>query len=130
MSDHFKRILVPLDGSRLAESILPIATALARCLHMKVSLLHIIEERAPQTVHGFPHLTSANEAEAYIESVAAGLGSDLEVERHVHCTEEHSVALSIALHAGELEADMIALCTHGRGGLSRVVSGSRVQLGQ
>jgi nucleotide-binding universal stress UspA family protein len=127
MSTRFKRILVPLDGSRLAESILPIVTTLARCLHTKVSLLHIIEERAPQTVHGFPHLTSTGDAERYIASVAESLGGDLEVEQHVHGTEEHDVALSIALHAEELDADMIALCTHGRSGLKRAVSGSIAQ---
>lgn len=127
MSARFKRILVPLDGSRLAESILPIVTTLARCLHTKVSLLHIIEENAPQTVHGYPHLTSAGDAERYIAGIAESLGSDIEVEQHVHGTEEHDVALSVALHADELAADMIALCTHGRSGLKRAVSGSIAQ---
>ena len=127
MSANFKRILVPLDGSRLAELILPVVTTLARCLHAKVSLLHIIEENAPQTVHGFPHLTSAQEAEAYIANIAAGLPGDLEIEQHVHGTEENNVALSVALHADELEADMVALCTHGRSGLRRAVSGSIAQ---
>jgi nucleotide-binding universal stress UspA family protein len=127
MSTHIKRILVPLDGSRLAESILPVVTTLARCLHAKVSLLHIIEENAPQSVHGFPHLTSTQEAEAYIANIAAGLASDLEVEQHVHGTEEHNVALSVALHSDELDADMVALCTHGRSGLRRAVSGSIAQ---
>jgi len=126
MSNKFKRILVPLDGSRLAESILPMVTTLARCLKAKVSLLHIIEEKAPQTVHGYPHLTSAEDAERYIAGVAESL-SGLEVEQHVHGTEEHDVALSVALHAEELGADMIALCTHGRSGLRRVVSGSIAQ---
>ncbi len=127
MSTHFKRILVPLDGSRLAESILPVVTTLARCLHAKICLLHIIEENAPHSVHGFPHLTSAQEAEAYIAGIAAGIESEIEVEQHVHGTEEHNVALSVARHADELEADMIALCTHGRSGLRRAVSGSIAQ---
>src|SRR5207237_8740210 len=47
--------------------------------------------------------------------------------QHVHVTEENNVAQSIADHAGELQADMIALCTHGRSGLRRVVSGSIAQ---
>jgi nucleotide-binding universal stress UspA family protein len=127
MSEHFHRILVPLDGSRLAEAVLPMAGLLARCLDAKVSLLHIIEERPPQTVHGEPHLTTVEQAQDYLTNVAQQLGPDLKVEQHVHGTEEQDVALSIASHAVELEADIIALCTHGRSGLRRVVSGSIAQ---
>ncbi len=127
MSSLFKRIMVPLDGSRLAKSVLPVVTTFARCLQAKVSLLHIIEEHAPQTIHGYPHLTSSEEAERYIANIAQGMNGDVEVEQHVHGTEEHDVALSIARHAEELDADMIALCTHGRSGLRRVVSGSIAQ---
>jgi nucleotide-binding universal stress UspA family protein len=127
MSQHFKRILVPLDGSRLAESALSAAVVLARCLDAKISLLHIIEERAPQRVHGEPHLTTAQEAERYLAALAERLAADVAVEQHVHGTEEQDVAGSIAAHAAELEADMVALCTHGRSGLRRVVSGSIAQ---
>jgi nucleotide-binding universal stress UspA family protein len=127
MSKYFHRILVPLDGSRLAESVLPMTTLLARCLDAKISLLHIIEEDPPQTVHGEAHLTNEQEAEAYLNAIAQRLGPDLAIEQHVHGTEEHDVALSVASHAGELEADMVALCTHGRSGLRRVVSGSIAQ---
>src|SRR5207253_1986497 len=49
------------------------------------------------------------------------------MDHHVHGTEENDVAQSIAIHTSELEADMIALCTHGRSGLRRVVSGSIAQ---
>ncbi|HEY0071269.1 MAG TPA: universal stress protein [Chloroflexia bacterium] len=130
MSQHFKRILVPLDGSRLAESALSVAVVLARCLDAKISLLHIVEEHAPQRVHGEPHLTTAQEAERYLAALAERLAAGaagVAVERHVHGTEEQDVAGSIAAHVAELEADMVALCTHGRSGLRRVVSGSIAQ---
>ena len=55
----FRRIMVPLDGSRLAESVLPMVTLLARDLGAQIWLLHVVEERPPQAVHGEPHLTSA-----------------------------------------------------------------------
>lgn len=127
MSQRFRRILVPLDGSRLAESALSTAVTLARCLGAKISLLHIIEERPPQRVHGEPHLTSVEEAERYLTALADRVAPGVAVEHHVHGTEEHDVAGSIAAHAAELEADMVALCTHGRGGLRRVISGSIAQ---
>jgi nucleotide-binding universal stress UspA family protein len=49
------------------------------------------------------------------------------MEQHVHGTEENNVAQSIARHVEELRADMIVLCTHGRSGLRRAVSGSIAQ---
>ena len=43
----YKHLLVPLDGSRLAEAALPAAFGLARKLNADVTLLHVIERRAP-----------------------------------------------------------------------------------
>lgn len=127
MSGLVSRILVPLDGSKLAESVLPMTVLLARSLGATVQLLHIIEEAPPAKVHGEPHLTSGEAAEKYLEEVTARLGGDVSVEGHVHVTREHDVALSIAAHASKLNADMIALCTHGRQDLQRLMSGSIAQ---
>jgi nucleotide-binding universal stress UspA family protein len=123
----FRRIMVPLDGSRLAESVLPMVTLLARDLGAQIWLLHVVEERPPQAVHGEPHLTSAAAAEAYLADVAARLGPGLAVETHVHSHQEPNVAASIALHVVELRADMIAFCTHGPNDVRRVVAGSMGQ---
>ncbi len=127
MSEHFKRILVPLDGSRLAESVLPLTVALAEKLGARITLIHIIEERAPQTVHGEPHLRTTAEAEAYLLEIARRFAGAVTFEHHVHGTEEHNVAQSIAAHVSELRADIVALCTHGRSGVRRVMSGSIAQ---
>jgi nucleotide-binding universal stress UspA family protein len=123
----FRRIMVPLDGSRLAESVLPMVTLLARDLGAQIWLLHVVEERPPQAVHGEPHLTSAAAAEAYLADVAARVGPGLAVEIHVHSHQEPNVAASIALHVVELRADMIAFCTHGPNDVRRVVAGSMGQ---
>src|SRR5919202_2263342 len=66
-----KHLLVPLDGSRLAEAALPAATMLAERLGARVTLLHVMERHAPATVHGERHLTRAGEAEAYLNGVAS-----------------------------------------------------------
>ena len=52
----FKHILIPLDGSRLAETVLPAGVYLAGVLGSTVTLLHVIERDAPQEVHGERHL--------------------------------------------------------------------------
>ncbi|MDQ6695180.1 MAG: universal stress protein, partial [Chloroflexota bacterium] len=121
------RILVPLDGSALAESVLPTVGMLARCMGAEVVLLHIIEEHAPQKVHGQPHLRTTEDAISYIEEIKGRLGHDIAVSSHVHGTGEQDVAVSVAEHTGELRADMVALCTHGRGDFRRAVSGSIAQ---
>lgn len=127
MSQRFHRILVPLDGSELSESVIPLAKLLADSMGASITLLHIIEERPPTTVHGQPHLTTPLSANTYLEEIAARLGGHVEIEGHVHGTGEQDVAASIAQHAAELDVDLIALCTHGRSDPKRVVFGSIAQ---
>ena len=66
----FKHILVPLDGSKLAEAALPAAVSLAKTFKAPVTLLHIIEQDAPEEIHRDRHLTEASEAEAYLAKIA------------------------------------------------------------
>ncbi len=113
-----KHLLVPLDGSRLAEASLPAAAFLADRLGAKVTLLHVIERDAPQAIHGERHLSDPDEAVHYLDEVAdRAFPHGTEIEKHVHGEESSNVAGSIADHIAELEADLIVMCTHGRGGL-------------
>src|SRR5947209_2478457 len=123
-----KRILVPLDGSGLAESVLPLASRLAGCAGATLVLLHIIEQHPPQTRHGEPHLRTAEQAESYLEKIEEQYRDTAGIELHVHGTEENNVAHSIATHVDELKADMVALCTHGRSDIRRLMWGSIAQL--
>jgi nucleotide-binding universal stress UspA family protein len=123
-----KRLLVPLDGSRLAEVVLPVAASLAAHLQAKLTLLTVMERGAPATVHGERHITGAAEAEAYLREVANRCTTPgVAIEWHVHPNEEGDVAKSIIDHAADLEADLIILCTHGSGGARRVLFGSVAQ---
>ena len=67
----FKHILVPLDGSKLAEAALPAAVSLAQTFSIPVTLLHIIEQDAPEEIHRDRHLTKASQAEAYLSRIAS-----------------------------------------------------------
>lgn len=121
----FLRILVPLDGSQLAESVLPVARFLALSMGARVVLVHVIEQNAPQVVHGERHLTQAEEAKHYLEHIAREVfGPDVPVEWHVHYEEIRNVARSIVDHVSELETDLIVMCSHGRGGMRDWVIGS------
>src|SRR4051812_12260485 len=111
----FSRILVALDGSRLAEAVLPAACSLAGRLDARLFLVHVLERDPPATVHGEPHHTRAGDAQEYLERLAGGLRRrGLGVEVHVHERPVSDVAAAIDAHAHELDADLIAMCAHGR----------------
>jgi len=113
----FQHLLVPLDGSRLAESVLPATCWLAEKFRAKITLLHILEEKAPATIHGEPHLNTLAEARAYLGQIAQRLeAADLKVDQHLHGVAEGNVARSILVHAEEMATDLILLCAHGSGG--------------
>jgi nucleotide-binding universal stress UspA family protein len=120
----FKHILIPLDGSLLAEAVLPTGAYLAGVCGSAVTLLHVIEHDAPQEIHGERHLHDAGEAGEYLDEVARrSFPAGMRVERHVHTDGVTDVAAGIALHVGEFAPDLILMCTHGRGGLHGFIFG-------
>lgn len=124
----FEHVLVPLDGSRLAEAALPPAAYLAQELGASVTLVHIVERDAPQTIHGERHLADLEEAYAYLDEVARRqFPIELRVERHIHTNQTAEVARGIVDHIAELEPDLIVMCTHGWGGLRDWLFGSVAQ---
>ncbi len=124
----FRQMLVPLDGSSLAEAVLPATASLAERLGAQATLLHVMERDAPATVHGERHLTNIHDAEQYLADVERRLAlRDHAVARHVHQPKEGDVARAIVQHAEELRVDLIVLSTHGRGGLRELVVGSIAQ---
>ncbi|GAC1461809.1 MAG: universal stress protein [Chloroflexota bacterium] len=124
----FQRLLVPLDGSHLAEAVLPLVERLAAAFHSSVVLLYVLERSAPREVHGDRHLTEAPEANEYLQRIAGRLrAQNITVEYHVHDAPEGDVARSIALHADEEGVDLIVLCTHGSGRMRDLLFGSIAQ---
>ena len=125
----FKHLLVPLDGSQLAEAALPAAVQLAEMLEAEVTLLHVIERDAPEAVHGERHLTDPAEANAYLQETAhRAFPPGVNVTTHIHASGVDDVARSITEHVDELGApDLIVLSTHGSGGLQEMLFGSIAQ---
>ena len=109
-----KNVLVPLDGSRLAEHALPLAAVLARRSGGTLTLLHVLETSPPGTVHGQVHLRHVAEAEGYLQAVAdAWRGEGLTVAWHVHETPLSDTAAGVGGHAEEFVSDLIVMCRHG-----------------
>jgi nucleotide-binding universal stress UspA family protein len=118
-----RRLLVPLDGSRLAESVLPASAALARIFGAGVLLLHVVEKSGPRSVHGQRHLSGAAEAEGYLRGAAERFfPAGLAVETHVHEEAVTDPAAGIAEHEGEFAFDLVVMSVHGRGRAARLVA--------
>ena len=120
----FTSLLLPLDGSRLAESVLPAAESIARRFGSRVTLIHVIEDRPPTTVHGERHLTRRDDAERYLATIADRLRSaGIETVTHVHDAPEGDIAKSVVAHSEEFSPDVVVLTSHGQEGFKGLVYG-------
>jgi nucleotide-binding universal stress UspA family protein len=117
MMDH---ILLPLDGSPLAECVLPHAVALARAFSAEITLLHVLtrptgSEQAPMDTLSW-HLRKT-EAQSYLDGIAESLDAlGLPVRTVVR---EGSASNRIVELANGGSTDLIMLSTHGRSALGR-----------
>jgi len=122
----YRKILVPLDGSKRAEAILPHAEELARRYNARIDLLQVIEYRFaadPFAVYpdeGFEQ--QEKHARAYLNGIHNGLHAK-KIESRIHVVDG-PVVESIISMANREEVDLIALASHGRGSLARVYYGS------
>jgi len=127
----FDKILVCLDGSKLAEQILPYAVELARQLGSRVILLEVTlpPSAAVEPLTGYYHATPLEkvlreeaEARAYLNRVAQRLRKKgAKVSTVAMPGDPGRTILDVA---SEQKAGLIVLGTHGRSGLRRLVFGS------
>lgn len=107
-------MLVPLDGSSLAETVLPLVGQLARKISAAVTLIHVIEQDPPEKIHGQRHLTNSNQAEEYLRMTATSeILAGINVTCHVHEAGVRDVSQSISDHTEDLHQDLVVMCTHG-----------------
>ena len=124
----YKKILVPLDGSPLAEAVLPHAQALAKSEGAEIVLLSVpvipnleFFSRGSGLVNMVIDDTE-KETKAYLEKEAAKLTE--EGAKVTSIMREGPVTEIILKVAEEVHADMIAMSTHGRSGIQRWLMGS------
>jgi nucleotide-binding universal stress UspA family protein len=123
-----EHILVGLDGSPLAESILAYVGALAKGLDAQVTLLHVVPVspslRSGDSYRFLAPLIQQEEAQAYgyLRRVTQRLvEAEIKVQSRVMVGEAATEIVRLAQHE---EVDLIALATHGRSGLRRWGYGS------
>jgi len=123
MSQLFQKILVPLDGSKLAEGILPRVEWLAKIHNAEVTLLRVALAHTFPGIDPVQHQVNVvREAEEYLAKVennlkAVGVKCN-SVVRYGNDAQE------IVEHAKDRDFDLIAMSTHGRSGLAQFVLGS------
>jgi nucleotide-binding universal stress UspA family protein len=116
----FSHILAPLDGSPLAVCVLPHVVAVARATGAHITLLRVLERSGNDLagdVNPFDWHMQKLEAQAYLDEIAQQLlhSVDLPVKTDLL---EGSAAVQIVEHAQRIDADLVLLSSHGRGGLS------------
>lgn len=131
-----KRLLVPLDGTPLAEQIIDPATDLGNLFSAEYTLLRAVKPFVPvmetvefrEATHRLLedlrrlHEQARNNAQKYLDAVAGRLrGRSLKVSAQVVNAESPAEAI---LHKATLPEDAVCLATHGRSGLPRIFVGS------
>jgi nucleotide-binding universal stress UspA family protein len=127
----YQRIMVPLDGSELAECVLPHAEAIAKSCQATVELVRVIEPIEIPTRGGIAlsaeelkqiDLHSKRDAKSYLKKVAGQLNqAGIKVRTKVLTGK---VAESLADYIHKSNFDLIIMATHGRSGISRLILGS------
>ncbi|MFO8010786.1 MAG: universal stress protein [Dehalococcoidia bacterium] len=133
-----KKVAVCLDGSELAEQVIPYASEVATKFDAILVLLQVIGMDRVPPLAGFPEApvegytgemvleytrAEKNAAMNYLEELAGQLREQgLKVE--CETPEGTSAGVTIIDFTHESEVDLIAIATHGRTGLERTVFGS------
>jgi len=124
----YKKILVPLDGSKVAEGVLPHAKSLAYSEGAELILLTVTSNPAMDIVFSDPGIAETaileqqEKSKAYISKIEDELKS--EGFRVSNLMRVGSVAETILGVSEELSVDIVAMSTHGRTGAARWLLGS------
>jgi nucleotide-binding universal stress UspA family protein len=126
-------VLVPLDGSALAEASLPAALDMARALGGALQLLRVVVPNVgyyPDPMLGQPYISDSGEkviqeqtaeAEGYLKKISDGLAGDVTVQSLVRLGWPSESIVDEAHASG---AKLIAMATHGHTGLADLLMGN------
>ena len=128
----FKRILVAVDGSQTADQALQEAIKLAKEVHARLRIVHVVDTLNINVDTEFPAplefsdaiIKNGQDLLRRAEAVAQKAG--VPVESHLIEIEALGLRIpqAIAADAEAWSADVIVICTHGRKGLSHLFLGS------
>jgi len=130
-SAAMRSIIVPLDGSELAESVLPTVVAVAKMLDLEVVLCRVYELPASAYYGAEDYLPNYDALKAQVQDEARSyLEQKVEALKAMGLARVSSVVLEGSgadeiIHFAQARPDsLVAMCTHGRSGVKRWVLGS------
>jgi nucleotide-binding universal stress UspA family protein len=121
----YKKMLIPLDGSKTAEAVLPYARTLARKLNVAVELVVDVAALAAQVSRAnnryFDTIISESvlTSEAYLKRIATTFPN-----ANVKCTTEKGRPEEVILEKASEKTTLVTMATHGRSGINRFLLGS------
>ena len=124
----YTRMLIPLDGSKVAEQVLPYARFLARALSIPVELLHAADPEALSLLTDPEHSRYAdtvwadkiNSGKTYLEAISRSFQG-----ARVQCLVEKGKAEDVVIDKADADKNtLIVMATHGRSGIQRWLLGS------
>jgi nucleotide-binding universal stress UspA family protein len=127
----YRRILVPLDGSAMAERGLREAIGLATALKASVFLLHVVDDFA--TLMEMSSVASYQEMQDGLRRYGQNVldmaeksaeDAGVQAESLLREMTQQRISEVIVDEAKKASCDLILMGTHGRGGLSRLTMGS------
>ena len=104
----YKRLLVAVDGSAIAESILPYALGICQATQSQLTLVRVVDEEGQRT-----------EVSDYVEAMAARLGAEA-----LCISADGDVPAAIQKEVARVPGTLLAMTTHGRSGVLSVLLGS------
>jgi nucleotide-binding universal stress UspA family protein len=131
-----KSVVVPLDGSELADKTLPLVTQIAQKLELEIFLFRAYSNPYSPFISGGGHyavnvdelMADIREgARKYLEEKMAQLGKH-GVEEISYLLQEGDAADEIVSVANDTPESMIAMCSHGRSGIKRWTLGSVTEI--
>ena len=104
----YKRLLVAIDGSAIAESILPYALGICRATQSQLTLVRVVDEEGHRA-----------QASSYVDALAAKFDAES------RCVSAHGdVAAALLKEAARVPGTLVTMSTHGRSGVLGVALGS------
>ncbi len=127
---RYKKVVVPIDGSGWSERAIPHAVDIARAHDAEIILLHVFRPPVHEYTDQIALAGQQEQLDQIRENVKTHLMSVRNTLRNeqlnvrVQMIEGTGVASLICDYVNEEDADLVVMCTHGRGGLARFMFGS------